>query len=392
MAKTGAPEIQTTETTIYKPTEMNPFFQMIDTRGIELNLKYGPEKIIKQALNDIKQQKNDCNYSGNYNNLVQCIWYCITGSSIEDKEIEIINILNQKYNGTIPLIIVYTRMISQSNFNTMKEQIDTKLKNIKYLIPILAENVEMKKNDNDDFNIITSFGLDELKYKTIELAKNSYGDIYDQIRKNVCDTIKIEIHQENKIFEEETKDLVIDEFVNTFREEKDEKKFKEYIIDLLGINFRKENSEENNLSNENKNLISNMDILFNEINSCITIYENYAKEKINIIIQEWPINFLNAQAIIEKLNNQSISTDLKKDNKQYKSIIENFLYSNFKFISQKFIIYYSLFLMIIPFIEEVTKLSNEIEDDLIENKNEKLYISLNDKKFEDFEKKVKNSN
>ena len=135
-----------------------------------------------------------------------------------------------------------------------------------------------------------------------------------------------------------------------------------------------------------------MDILFNEINSCITIYENYAKEKINLIIQEWPINFLNAQAIIEKLNNQSISKDLKKDNKQYKSIIENFLYSNFKFISQKFIIYYSLFLMIIPFIEEVTKLSNEIEDDLIENKNDELYKSLNDKKFEDFEKKVKNSN
>ena len=48
--------------------------------------------------------------------------------------------------------------------------------------------------------------------------------------------------------------------------------------------------------------------------------------------------------------------------------------------------------MIIPFIEEVTKLSNEIEDDLIENKNEELYISLNDKKFEDFDKKVKNSN
>ena len=371
---------------------MNPFFQMIDTRGIELNFKYGPEKIIKQALNDIKQQKNDFNYSRNYNNLVQCIWYCITGSSIEDKEIEIINKLNQKYNGAIPLILVYTRMISQSNFNTMKEQINTKLKNIKYLIPILAENVEMEKNDNDDFNIITSFGLDELKYKTIELAKDSCGDIYAQIKKNVCQTIKNEIHQENKIFEEKTKDLVIDKFANNFRREKSEKEFKEYIIDLLGINFRKKNSEENNLSNGNKNLIANMDILFNEINSCIAIYENYAKEKIDLIIQELPIKYLNAQAIIEKLNNQSISTDLKKDNKQYKSIIENFLYSNFKFISQKFIIYYSLFLMIIPFIEEVKKLSNEIVDDLIENKSDELYISLNDKKFEDFEKKVKNNN
>ena len=391
-AKTGAPEIQTTETTIYEPTEMNPFFQMIDTRGIELNFKYGPEKIIKQTLNDIKQQKNDFNYSRNYNNLVQCIWYCITGSSIEDKEIEIINKLNQKYNGAIPLILVYTRMISQSNFNTMKEQINTKLKNIKYLIPILAENVEMEKNDNDDFNIITSFGLDELKYKTIELAKDSCGDIYDQIKKNVCQTIKNEIHQENKIFEEKTKDLVIDKFANNFRREKSEKEFKEYIIDLLGINFRKKNSEENNLSNGNKNLIANMDILFNEINSCIAIYENYAKEKIDLIIQELPIKYLNAQAIIEKLNNQSISTDLKKDNKQYKSIIENFLYSNFKFISQKFIIYYSLFWMIIPFIEEVKKLSNEIVDDLIENKSDELYISLNDKKFEDFEKKVKNNN
>ena len=57
VAKTGAPEIQTTETTIYKPTINNPYIQLIDTRGIELNSKYGPETIIKNAINYIKNQK-----------------------------------------------------------------------------------------------------------------------------------------------------------------------------------------------------------------------------------------------------------------------------------------------------------------------------------------------
>ena len=169
VAKTGAPEIQTTETTIYEPTIKNPYIQLIDTRGIELNSKYGPETIIKNAINYIKNQKiNEGNGAGNFNNLIQGIWYCLTGSSIEDKEIEIINKLLQKFEGEIPIIIVYTRMISKSNFNKMKEQINNKIKDAT-LIPILAEAVI--NDDEDSYNTIKSFGLDNLKNKTLELVK-----------------------------------------------------------------------------------------------------------------------------------------------------------------------------------------------------------------------------
>ena len=59
-------------------------------------------------------------------------------------------------------------MISKSNFNKMKEQINNKIKDAT-LIPILAEAVI--NDDEDSYNTIKSFGLDNLKNKTLELVK-----------------------------------------------------------------------------------------------------------------------------------------------------------------------------------------------------------------------------
>ena len=125
VAKAGGPEIQTTETTVYNTNANNPFFQLIDTRGIELQQEYGPEKIIENTINYINAQYNE---EENYNNIIQSIWYYLTGDTIEDKEIEIINKLQKKFNGLILLILVYIRMTMKSNFEKLKNQINQKLK------------------------------------------------------------------------------------------------------------------------------------------------------------------------------------------------------------------------------------------------------------------------
>ena len=389
-AKTGAPEIQTKETQIYEPTEKNPFFQIIDTRGIELNKRYGPEKIIEDTLNFIKKHKKNQN---DFNNLVHCIWYCLTGSSIENKEIQIINKLINEFKGKIPLIIVYTRMISQSNFNNIKETINQKIKNVN-LIPVLAEKV-IKTNENEDYyiyndsNIIKSFGLEELKYKTLELVKNSKRNIFKKIKKNISFNIKKEIKEESNIFEEETINLIIEKFVNNFSQTKNEKEFYDYIIELLETNFRIKNSKQNKMSNESKIALNKMTIIFDEITSCIEFSKLYVKEKIDSILEKKTITFLDAQAIIEKINNHNIPIELKIDNKKLEKIIDNFLTKNFYFVSQKFIIYYSIFLIFIPFAKEINKFTNEIIDYLNTNECKEFYESLYKKKFADFEEKIK---
>ena len=103
---------------------------------------------------------------------MNCIWYCITGSSIEEKEIEIMNKLIKEFNGLIPLIIVYTRMISKSNFNNMKNQINKKLSNID-LIHLLAEDViiseEMNVGNENEINIIKSFWIGGIETKNFRI-------------------------------------------------------------------------------------------------------------------------------------------------------------------------------------------------------------------------------
>lgn len=143
------------------------------------------------------------------------------------------------------------------------------------------------------------------------------------------------------------------------------------------------------MSNESKIALTKMGIIFDEITSCIEFSKLYVKEKIDSILEKKTITFLDAQAIIEKINNHNIPIELKIDNKKLEKIIDNFLTKNFYFVSQKFIIYYSIFLIFIPFAKEINKFTNEIIDYLNTNECKEFYESLYKKKFADFEEKIK---
>ena len=161
---------------------------------------------------------------------------------------------------------------------------------------------------------------------------------------------------------------------------------------MLGISFRKRDSEVNNISNESKKELNNIDIIFNDIKNCIEFFKNRTDECINSISNNMSIDFLDAQAVIEKINSRNILTNLKKNDKDFKYIIENFLKDNFYYISEKFIIYYSIIFSFIPFIKEVKKISNEIFKYLLENESEYFYERLYNNIFEDLLNKNKNNN
>ena len=393
LAQTGAPEIQTTATTIYRTTEINPFFQLIDSRGIELKKEYGPEKIIENTIDYIILRGKE--EEDNYDNMIHCIWYCLTGAIIEDKEIEIINKLQKKFYGLIPLILVYTRMTMKSNFEKLKNQIKQKLKDI-IIIPILAENViKSEENEEEDNNkIIRSFGLTNLKSKTIEIIKNTRGNIYNLMKKNCIKVLREELIEENNIFANETKNLIIQTFIKDFHNIKNEneKMFLDFISKLLQINFRKHNSEKDELSKESKEYISKIEIIFKDIKQSVEYYKKYVKEKICSIREEKALSFLDAQAILEKINQNSILNNLKKDNEEFKTIINDFLNNIFFYISQKFIIYYSIIYKIIPFTQEINKLSNEVISEIVEFREiTSVYNDLCKQKIKDFENAFKAS-
>ena len=118
----------------------------------------------------------------------------------------------------------------------MKERINQKINNA-ILIPIIAE--EVINNEENPNNVIKSFGLDELKNKTFELAKKLNGNIFNHLKNKASEYITQNIYEENNIFEEKTKNLLIESFIKNFKETKTENEFFNYIVELLGINFRK---------------------------------------------------------------------------------------------------------------------------------------------------------
>ena len=118
-AETGVGNFITKETKPYT-SKNRPYLRLVDTRGIELNVKYGPYEVEQECKRFIMSQLKD--KDKDMNNFVHCIWFCIKGSRLEDSEIQLLNSLRNSYpNNKIPIILVYTQNTDDEMMNKMKE-------------------------------------------------------------------------------------------------------------------------------------------------------------------------------------------------------------------------------------------------------------------------------
>ncbi len=93
--------IETTKPFKYENKKI-PFLKLIDTRGIEIQEEYGVINISEEIIKIIKDHNELEKYKEeefdfyknrekeknnlNCNDYVQCVWYCVTGSSMEKEE------------------------------------------------------------------------------------------------------------------------------------------------------------------------------------------------------------------------------------------------------------------------------------------------------------------
>ena len=180
-AEIGTGNFQTTEIKAYYNEDL-PYLRLIDTRGIELNIKYGAEAIMKDAQNYIKDQLS----TNDINNFIHCIWYCITGDRFEQAEIDLLNSLKYTYpDNKIPIIIVYTQATDENIISDMKKYIKQININEKF-IKILAERKKLI-----DRKYLEAFGLDELLNETFKKCKSAIkGDMHSVMTNNIFQHIK----------------------------------------------------------------------------------------------------------------------------------------------------------------------------------------------------------
>ena len=128
---------------------------LYDSRGIEIDPNYGVEinyNKIKKFINEQFQM----------NEPLDAIWYCITGTKMEDVEIELVKKLRALYkDNSLSTVIVYTQSFFEEDFIAMKNYLITKIDDQLIIHNIIAK---MKKMGN---SIIKSFGLEELMQSSL---------------------------------------------------------------------------------------------------------------------------------------------------------------------------------------------------------------------------------
>ena len=99
------------------------FLSITDNLGIELSESYGIDNI-KEDTKEFIMEKIKSN-----DEAIHCIWYCITGTRLQDSEYKLICDLRKLYqNNNIPIIIVYTQAINDENINDMKNYLNEEKK------------------------------------------------------------------------------------------------------------------------------------------------------------------------------------------------------------------------------------------------------------------------
>ena len=300
--------------------------ELYDSRGIEIDPNYGVEINYNKIQNFINEQFQK-------NEPLDAIWYCITGTKIEDVELELIKKLKALYkDNSLTTIIVYTQSFFEEDFVAMKNYLLTKIDDQLIIHNVLAK---MKKIGN---SIIRSFGLDELLTKTKNLIEtNSYLILLStakaKTKKKMEGLIdeKINISKEinfNEIFDEVISSYLGNNTINQEIKNLIEAFYSQYDVkcdSLINENlYPIIEKEAQNMTSDLKDIVTNVLLKFNNI---ISIDQKGFLEENKKMISELLLNTardcgknnLNSEA--KKIVENEIKNYIRKINQDYISSV-----------------------------------------------------------------------
>lgn len=383
LAKEGEGDIVTTDITPFTSNKV-PFLKIIDTRGIELNKEFGPNQILKDTRSYIKDQKAQVEQSNNYNDYVQCIWYCVKGSDLEPIEIEIIKELT-KDPKSLPLIIVYTKALNKQDVNKMKDKIKEKIGDLPF-VPVLGRSVT---------GAMKSFGLDNLLNKTLEVCQSAdKGDVLNKMKAIVTQSITDVFNKINSDIKIYNVNNIVYKFMNEFTRVLNDKELVDYIFTLLehflSEYMKFDKNENKQLSQKGKENLKKSSSITSFIEEFIKVYQESTKNIVDPILEAKAIKYLDIQVRKEKEEfRRSLNIENKSDKKDFMEVIESFLNDNFYYISQKYIIYHLIVDIFESFSEEVENQMNRIvKDILVTNDAKEWFKDIYYKKFQGFKSSI----
>ena len=221
--KTGIGKPQTQKIESYTSDEI-PILRLFDSKGIEKDPSAGIDINFEEITNFIKSQ-NDPDY------YIHCIWYCWTGTRLEEIELKTLKKLSKQYTlEDLPVIIVYTNAIKPSQIEGAKKYLqDMEIKND--FVEVLS--LDEKIGFGDKETIIPSYGLDTLIELSLKKAKSAvHSSCYEGLLKEI--NIEIESRINNLVNKIKDKlEKKIEEIISNFGKTIDRQKLQNEIIKII---------------------------------------------------------------------------------------------------------------------------------------------------------------
>ena len=291
--------------------------ELFDSRGIEIDPNYGVDINYDKIHNFIKEQFQK-------NEPLDAIWYCITGTKIEEVELDLIKRLKSMYkDNSLSAIIVYTQSVFDEDFLEMKNYLINRIDNQINLCNVLAK---MKKMGN---KIIKSFGLNELLTKTKNLIESNSNLVIlstakTKTEKKVRELIDEKIHSSNDIQFIDILEKNITSYLGNDCMTQDIKNliqtfYSQYNVKCNTLIDKNINAiiekEAQNMSNDLKNIVTKVLIQYENVISIEQkgFYEEYKKKISELILNiahEYGSNNLNLESkkiIVKSIKNYIIN-------------------------------------------------------------------------------------
>lgn len=148
-----------------------------DTPGFELAREQ--QKQVKEQILDLIRKGAE---SGDINQAIHCIWYCVNvgaNRTFDETEIQWLKELTEGNKAVrVPIIIVLTQGFPRKKAEEMKKLVERENLDVEKVIPVLAKDMEL-----DDDQVAPAYGLDVLTDVMAEIFPNELQKTLQNIQK-----------------------------------------------------------------------------------------------------------------------------------------------------------------------------------------------------------------